>query len=215
MSLKYLLAGLRRWAWAGLLLWLLVTTIAIVGYARTPPTYVATQRADVALVAIGPLTQARQEQLDAQARATASLIASPGFLSSPSFLTPVVQQFTVSYGTHAPMSLSVQQAGAALSATHTGTQIVIAARFGTTRAAEVLAQTAVQALAQQASKLLPAASDATIRIIPSQMPPRVVRDTAADEATRNLLLARLALALVTGLLTVGALAWLGNRASQR
>ncbi len=212
MKLRDFLTGLRRFAWAGVLLWLLVTIGAVAGYARTPPVYVATQQLDVALVPIGQLTATDQERLDAQASSVARTIASQGFLASQPFTAAVRLQLAGLSGAHAIVGVTPEQVGAALSATHTGTTVTLSARASSPTQAERLAGGATQALAQDAGELLPVPKSATVRVIPDQSPPHAMRDAAADDAARNLLLARLALAAATAVLLVMVLAWLGNRA---
>jgi hypothetical protein len=202
---------MRRYAWTGVALWLLVAIGSTIGYMRTPPHYIASQTVDVALVPIGQVTSANQQQLDAQAATIARAIAAPSFLVSLPFATAVSQQFSALHGT----SLSPQQAAASLSATHTGAQVTISARAGTPGQSELLAESAAQALALHVDELLPGAPDATIRIIPDASPPRVARDVAADDTARDLLLARLGLATTTALLLVIALAWIDGRMSRR
>jgi hypothetical protein len=211
MNWARLRSGMRRYAWTGMALWLLVAIGAAASYLRTPPQYIATQRLDVALVPVGEMTAANQQQLDAQAATIARAIASPGFLVSLPFATAVSQQFSALSGLHASTSLSPQQAATSLSAMHSGAHVTISARAGTPGQSELLAQSAAQALALHADELLPGAPDATIRIIPDASPPHVARDAAAGDMARDLLLARLGLATTTALLMVIALGWIDGR----
>lgn len=211
MNWRPLLARMRGYARAGLLLWLVVAAGAGAGYARTPARYVATQHLIIALLPPGQITAPERERLDGRAADIARTVASPEFLASRVFATALSQRFSVLQGPHAPASPSPEQAVAALSAVHIGARVTITARDSSPTWARLLAESATQVLAQQVDQLLPQASDATIRIIADPPPPSVTRDAAADAAARALLLTQLALAAVTALLSVLALAWLSAR----
>lgn len=212
MNWRHLFRGLRRYAWAGILLWLIVAIGSAVAYMQTPAQYVAIQDITVTLVPIGGLTAANQQQLDVQAETIARMIASPDFLASHQFTTAVSQQQATQGGSTTSNTFSSEQVGDALSATHSGARITLSASSSSSTQAVILVQTATQALTVNAADLLPPEDETTIRLVPDQSAPLVARDTATDDAAHNLLLTRLGLATATALLLVLALGWIASRA---
>lgn len=211
MNWIHLFRGMRRYAWAGAQLWLVVAIGSAVGSMQAPAQYVATQGITVTLVPIGGPTAANQQRLDAQAVTIARMIASPDFLASHQFTTAVSQQQATQGGSTTSNTFSPEHVSDALSATHAGARITLSASSSSSTQAVVLVQTATQALTVHAADLLPPQDETTIRLVPDQSAPLVARDTATDDAARNLLLTHLGLATATALLLVLALGWIASR----
>lgn len=211
-TLRRALGGMRRYAWAGVALWLTVAISSAIGYARTPAVFIATTSLQVTLAPIGLQTAADQQQLDAQAVALARMIASPAFLTSPQFITAVSQQLNNGDPAH---ELSSELIREALSGSHTDARVTFTAQANSTTQATRLAQATTQTLMQHATDLLSTPSNSTIRLVPDQQAPTVAPDTIASDTARGILLARLGLATATALLLTFALGWLTSRPTSR
>ncbi len=203
MSRHEAVSLVRRWWWIMALAPLLISSLALIGWLRTPTNYVATRAVAIATSPAG--TPSAQDSYFAQQQtlATARLIVSPGFLTAPAFDRAIAHAL-VSAPDRALRQASPLTLGRALSASHAGNTITLAAKWGSASGAETLVTAATNTLASRDPALLAlfGNGDAPRFLVTSGNPHAVVDDEVAS-AARNTLLLRLALAALAGMLVMG------------
>jgi hypothetical protein len=182
---------------------LLIGSMALIGWLRTPTVYVATRSVAIATLPTG--TPSTQDSYFAQEQtlATARLIVSSGFLTAPPF------DWAISHALASTPDRALREAaplalGRALSALHAGNTITLTAQWGSAAGAEALVTAATHAVASR--------DPAVLALFGSGEPPRflteaedahAVVDAETAVAARNTLLLRLALAVLAGILVMG------------
>jgi hypothetical protein len=193
----------RRWWWVMALVALLIGSLALVGWLRTPAVYVATRAVAIATLPAGtPSTQdsyfAREQTL-----ATTRLIVSPGFLTAPAFDRAIAHALA-SAPDSALREASPLALGRALSASHAGATITLAASWPSATDAEALATAAANTLASGDPAILALfGSGEAPRFLIAPGNAHAIVDAEASDSARNTLLLRLALATLAGVLVMG------------
>lgn len=198
----------RRWWWVMALVTLLIGSLALTGWLRTPTNYVATRSVALATPPAG--TPSAQDSYFAEQRAlaTARLIVSPGFLTAPTFDRAIAHALA-STPNRALRQASPLTLGRALSASHAGNTITLAATWGSATGAEALVTAAANVLASGDPAILAlfGGGEAPRFLVTSGRSHTVV-DEATSAAARNTLLLRLALAVLVGVFVTGTTALL-------
>jgi hypothetical protein len=197
------LSIVRRWWWVIALVTLLIASLALIGWLRTPTVYVATR--SVAIATLPPGTPSAQDSYFAeqQTLATARLIASPRFLTAPTF-DRAVSHALISAPDRTLHVASPSALGRALSASHAGNTITLAAKWGSAAGAEALVAAATHVLASSDPAILALfGSGEAPRFLVVSGNPRAVVDAETADAARNTLLLRLALGVLAGVLVTG------------
>jgi hypothetical protein len=195
----------RRWWWVMALVALLIGSLALIGWLRTPTGYIATRAIAIATLPAG--TPSAQDSYFAQQQtlATARFIVSPRFLTAPAFDRAIAHALA-STPDHALREASPLALGRALSASHTGNVITLAANWPSAPGAEALVTAATGILASSDPAILALfGSGESPRFLVAAGNPTTIADeeTAAAAAARNTLLLRLALAVLVGVLVMG------------
>lgn len=218
-------AARRRW-WLVVLLVLLVAAGSLVRYlgpgATQRDSYIATRSLRIVVVPVGASTAydgyiaVRQEDEIARTLATGGLL-SDARLDAAIAVRMRVDNLRGSLDAHAIASAT------ALSASHSGNLITLTARGRTAAEADAIATAAVETLSSEAlvsllpSALVPQSSDALlVQAVGSASQP--MRDTARDAAAVWQILARIAIAIVAGIILTLLMGWwmsLRSRGAQR
>ena len=193
----------QRWWWVMALVTLLIVSLALIGWLRTPTVYVATRSVAIATLPAGTPSAQDSYFAEQQTFATARLIASRGLLTAPAFDQAIVHTLA-STRDHTLREASPLALGRALSASHTGDTISLTATWGSATGAEALVTAAGNALASSDTAILALfGSGEAPRFLVAPGNPQAVVDEEAASAARNTLLLRLALAVLAGVLAMG------------
>ncbi|HEU4782748.1 MAG TPA: hypothetical protein VFS83_05355 [Ktedonobacterales bacterium] len=201
----------RHWWWVMALAPLLIGSLALIGWLRTPTNYVATRSVAIAMPPAGTPSAQDSYFAEQQALATARVIVSPGFLTAPAF------DRAIAYALASSPDRALRQAspltlGRALSASHTGATITLAATWGNATGAEALVNAAANALASSDPAFLALfGSGETPHFLAPSGNPHAIVDAETAAAARDTLLLRLALAVLAGVLVMGTTALLERR----
>ncbi len=184
---------------------LLIGSLSLIGWLRTPTIYVATHAVTIVILPAG--TPSAQESFFAQeqALATARRIVSPGFLTAPAF-GRAVSHALASATDHALREASPSALGRALSASHAGNTITLTAKWGSATGADALVIAAAAVLASGDLAILDlfgSREAPSFLVAPGGSHAMVDEETAA--AARDTLLLRLALAVLAGILVMGTM----------
>jgi hypothetical protein len=200
----------RRWWWVMALVTLLIGSLALIGWLRTPTVYVATRSVAIATLPAGTPSAQDSYFAEQDALAAARLIVSPGFLTAPAFGRAVYHAL-ISEPDHTLREASPLTLGRALWASHAGNSITLAAKWGSATGAEALVTAAAHALASSDPAILAlfgSGSGEAPRVLAASGNSQAVVDAETASATRNTLLLRLALAVLAGMLVMGTVALL-------
>ena len=201
----------RRWWWVMALVTLLIGSLALIGWLRTPTGYIATRA--IAIAALPAGTPSAQDSYFAQQQtlATARFIVSPRFLTAPAFDRAIAHALA-STPDRALRGASPLALGRALSASHTGNVITLAANWPSAPGAEALVTAATGILASSDPAILALfGSGESPRFLVAAGNPTTIADEETAAAARNTLLLRLALAVLAGVLVMGTVGLLERR----
>lgn len=200
----------RRWWWVMALATLLIGSLALIGWLRTPTVYTATRSVAIAAPPAGTPSAQDSYFAEQQTLATARLIVSPGFLTATAFDRAIAHALASSPD-HTLRVASPLTLGRALSASHAGNTITLAAKWGSATGAEALVTTATNVLASDDLAILAlfGSGEAPHLLAPSGNPHAIV-DAETAAAARDTLLLRLALAALAGALVMGTVALLAR-----
>ena len=215
MKTPALVAALRRWLWAGLVIASLAVILAsgIYALAQRHHGYVATR---MIVVSVLPEDSGGQlATLDAQQaadQATRALVAGQPFASPPftgtvlASLRDPTQSLDTTYGAGTVASLASLNANAittALSAARSGDHVALMAHWSTSGSARVLVDAALQALSAHPDLLFSGTSalptGATGRVFSTESASTPERDPAQLSAARTRLASSLGLGLAAAL----------------
>lgn len=211
MSIRELTIIVRRWWWVMALVTLLIGSLALVGWLRTPTGYVATR--SIALATLPSGTPSAQDSYFAQQQtlATARFIVSPRFLTAPAFDRAIAHALA-STPDRTLREASPLTLGRALSASHAGNTITLAANWPSAPGAEALVTAATDVLAAGDPAILTLfGSGESPRFLVAAGNPHAIVDEEAATAARNTLLLRLALAVLAGVLVMGTVGLLERK----
>lgn len=193
----------RRWWWVMALVTLLIGSLALIGWLRTPAVYVATRSAAIATLPAGTPSAQDSYFAEQQTLATARLIVSPGFLTAPAF-DQAISHALASTRDNTLHVVSPLALGRALSASHASNTITLTAKWGSVTGAEALVTAATHVLASSDPTFLALyGGGETPRFLVVSGNPQAVLDAEASAAARNTLLLRLAAAVLAGVLVMG------------
>ena len=193
----------RRWWWVMALVTLLIGSLALIGWLRTPTGYIATRA--IAIAALPAGTPSAQDSYFAQQQtlATTRFIVSSRFLTAPAFDRAIAHALA-STADRALREASPLALGRALSASHTGNTITLAADWPSAPGAEALVTAATGILASSDPTILALfGSGESPRFLVAVGNPNAVVDEEAASAARNTMMLRLALAVLAGVLVMG------------
>jgi hypothetical protein len=201
----------RRWWWVMALVTLLIASLSLIGWLRTPMIYVATRSVAITTLPAGTPSAQDSYFAEQQTLATARLIASPGFLTAPAF-DQAIARALISAPDRTLREASPLALGRALSASHTGNTITLTATWGSAAGAEALVIAATNALASSDPAILAlVGSGEAPRFLMTSGRSQAAVDAETADAARNTLLLRLALAALAGVLVMGAVGLLERR----
>lgn len=208
MSRDEALSIVRRWWRVMALVTLLIGSLALIGWLRTPTVYVATRSIAIASLPAGTPSAQDSYLAQQQTLATARLIVSQGFLIAPAFDRTIVHALASTPDSMlreaTPLAL-----GRALSASHAGNTITLAVRWESAMGAEALVTAAAYALASSDPAILALfGSGEAPRFLMVSGNTHAVVDAETADAARNTLLLRLALAVLAGVLVMGTVGML-------
>src|SRR5690242_13424340 len=108
---------------------LLIGSLSLIGWLRTPTVYVATRVVALATLPAGTPSAQDSYLAEQQTLATARLIVTPRFLTAPAFERAISHALT-STPDSTLRGASSSALGNALSASHTGNTITLTAKWG-------------------------------------------------------------------------------------
>jgi hypothetical protein len=182
---------------------LLIGSLALIGWLRTPTRYVATRSIAIATLPTGTPSSQDSYFAKQQTLATARFIVSPRFLTAPAF-DRAISQSVASAPDRALREASPSALGRALSASHAGNTITLAAKGPSASGAEALVTAAADVLASGDPAILAlVGSDEAPRFLVTSGNSHAIVDEEAAATARNTLLLRLALAVLAGALVMG------------
>jgi hypothetical protein len=182
---------------------LLIGSLALIGWLRTPTDYIATRSVAIATLPAGTPSAQDSYFAEQQTLATARFIVSSGFLTAPAFDRAIAHALA-STPDRALRAASPLALGRALSALHAGNTITLTAQWGSAAGAEALVTAATNALASGDPAMLALFSDGeALRFLVVSGNSWAIVDEEAAVAARNTLLLRLALAVLAGALVMG------------
>lgn len=227
MRLRVALAPLRRRWWFGALVLLLVAAGSLwqyIGPGAAQHVYLVRQAYQIVVLPAGSSTTYSDYLAQQQEAAIARAMTSGGLLTSPTLDTAILARAShyLPYPYNADSSLAASSAasvGAALSATHSGSAVVITARWPSATVAAALARGAHDVLTSGnfttllAGVSLPAISpsSATISLDAQNEASQPTLDADAEAAARQTLITRLVLGLLAGLALAYGADWLVYR----
>jgi hypothetical protein len=193
----------RRWWWVMALMTMLIASLSLIGWLRTPTVYVATRSVAIATPPAGTPSTKDSYFAEEQTLATARFIVSSGFLTAPAFAR-AISHALASTPDSALREASPLALGRALSASHTGNMITLAANWESATGAKALVTAATNALTSNDPAVLALfGSGEAPRFLVAPGSPQAVVDAETADAARNTLLLRLALAALAGVLVMG------------
>jgi hypothetical protein len=187
---------------------LLIGSLALIGWLRTPTVYVATRSVAIAMLPAGTPSAQDSYFAEQQTLATARSIVSPRFLTAPAF-DRAISQALASAPDSTLRGASPLTLGRALSASHASNTITLTARWGSAAGAEALLTAATHTLASSDPAILALFGGGEApRFLMASGSSHAVVDAETASAARNTLLLRLALAVLAGMLVMGTVALL-------
>lgn len=216
MSRHEAAAIVRRWWWIMALATLLIGSLSLIGWLRTPTVYTASRSVAITILPAGTPSAQDSYFAEQQALATVRLIVSPGFLTAPAF-DLAISQALASIPEHTLREASPLGLGRALSASHIGATITLAANWGSAAGAEALVTAATKALTSNDPAILAlfdGGSGDAPRFLVAVGDAHAVVDEEAAASARNTLLLRLALAVLAGVLVMGVAGLLALRRNE-